>query len=242
MQSESTLTVTDDEHYGSGHYDTAIPIVQRENSSTRLQEIFSDHITSNGPRPVTEVSLPPPGTSSADSPVEVRPPPPPPPPQGPPLAEMRNMYSPQQPILVQNSTPDSEEGDIIHRSRSQQSSRDRRAPLRQQSEMRRVRFQFLSPLQLISSGVKGAEQRQVAERRGDELSAMRRCGRKRAQRQAGHLLRYSGRCTGHIRRFAWQRAHQVIANVMFSCKCLSSTQGGRFQWKISTKATTTCHY
>lgn len=137
MQSESTTTAAE-EQYDPRYYsrDNAIPIVQRESSLTRLQEVFSDHDlrSTSGPRPVTEVSLPQSGNTPLHSPVDVQPPPPPPPMtpinpvmQQPPPAEIRNVYSQQTPILVQSSTVDSQEADIrIQRSRSSRSTRDGR--------------------------------------------------------------------------------------------------------------------
>ncbi|KAF7795861.1 hypothetical protein EIP86_007028 [Pleurotus ostreatoroseus] len=113
-QSESTATATDEVMGESRFYsrDNAVPIVQRESSLTRLQEVFSEQAASSGPRPVTEVTLP--QGTPRPTPIDMQPPPRPPV-----AAEMRNAYPTQQPILVQNSTANSMEADIrIQRSQS----------------------------------------------------------------------------------------------------------------------------
>ncbi|KAJ3559843.1 hypothetical protein NM688_g92 [Phlebia brevispora] len=135
VQSESTATATDDVPGSSRYYtrDNAVPIVQRESSLTRLQEVFSDHAASVGPRPVTEVTLPQQGTPRAN-PVDIQQPPPPAP-----AAELRTVYAAQQqPVLVQNSTIDSSEADIRIQRPQTYGARDKpRAPSRSRSEMRR---------------------------------------------------------------------------------------------------------
>ena len=150
-RTESTLTEEEEEYGDSRYYhrDNAIPIVQRENSLQRLQEVFSDHPSPSGtgPRPVTEVALPPSSTASPiSSPIEGHPPPPPPPmtPTGGP-PEIRNMYAQQTPILVQNSAVSSDQAETqMRRTYSSHSSGrgSRRSATRPpgRPEMRRVRI------------------------------------------------------------------------------------------------------
>lgn len=131
-QSESTATATDEVPGESRYYsrDNAVPIVQRESSLTRLQEVFSQQASTSGPRPVTEVTLP--QGTPRQTPVDIHPPSRPPP-----TAELRNVYAAQQqPILVQNSTADSVEADIrIQRSQSY-APRDGRASSRHRADVR----------------------------------------------------------------------------------------------------------
>ena len=161
-RTESTVTGEEEEYGDSRYYgrDNAIPIVQRENSLNRLQEVFSDRPSSSGsgPRPVTEVSLPQSATPMA-SPTEGHPPPPPPPPPMTPLTptgggspEIRDMYARQAPILVQNSAVSSDEAEPeMRRTYSSghghsPSQRSRRSATRPpgRPDMRRVRITFVS--------------------------------------------------------------------------------------------------
>lgn len=169
MHSESTVTPLDDHHGAQhgGHYDprydshfdtqygtpygrdSAVPIVQRESSLTRLQEAFADRGQYGGARPVTEVQLPQgtPRTSPRDAvPRNVVPPVPPPPVP----VEVRNVYSEQrQPVLVPNMTARSVEPEFVRSTSHRGRSDDRNYHSR---ERRRVRF-FLCSSKIVADFV-----------------------------------------------------------------------------------------
>ena len=105
MHSESTVTPLNDHHDAYYAHDNAVPIVQRESSLSRLQEVFTD-------RPITQVSLP--QGTPRHSPRDVHP-----------MisAEVHSVYAePHQPVLVPNTSVHSVQPEFV-RSASQHRGR-----------------------------------------------------------------------------------------------------------------------
>ncbi|KAI0091964.1 hypothetical protein BDY19DRAFT_570360 [Irpex rosettiformis] len=138
--SDSTIAEEYDGHYA---HDNTIPIVQRESSLTRLQEVFADHAGST--RPVTEVNLP--QQTVGNSPYPTAPDLLPHAASIPPVgqihstAELRNVYAEQQQrTLVPNMTAVSQHADIY--SSQSRRAREKRPQYRDEPERPQYRSEY----------------------------------------------------------------------------------------------------